>query len=373
MPCRDALVKKFIMSFIGQHFLAGFDGPSVTRDVRDLILKERVLGFTLFKWNIESAGQLRALTGELKALAHQAGYDILLAVDQEGGRVERLPEPFNRIPSMRRWAEVCRKQGSDEPIAELGRILGREVRLAGFNLDFAPVVDVDLNALNPIIGDRSFSSDAAVVVKHARAIIRGLIGEGVIPCLKHFPGHGATSKDSHLELPVDDRAQEDILATDARPYRALMAEGLVPTLMTAHVLYSGIDPDSPGTLSEKIVAKILRESLGYDGVVFSDDLLMKAIADHHDLADVCERFFLIGGDAALVCKDPELSLDLIRKTRAKAASTEGAELATKLDRSLARLNALKSRFLPALHADAAPMAELIQKHKAYVEALFKTA
>jgi beta-N-acetylhexosaminidase len=361
------------MSLVGQHFLAGFDGLSVTAVVRDLILKERVLGFTLFKWNIESAEQLRGLTGELKALARQAGYDILLAVDQEGGRVERLPEPFNRVPSMRRWAEACRKEGSDEPMAELGRILGREVRLAGFNLDFAPVVDVDLNAMSPIIGDRSFSSDAGVVTRHARAVIRGLLGEGVIPCLKHFPGHGATSKDSHLELPVDGRPREDILATDVLPYRALMAEGLVPALMTAHVLYPGIDPNHPGTLSEKIVANLLREGLRYDGVVFSDDLLMKAIADHFDLADVCERFFLIGGDAVLVCKDPELAQDLIRKTRAKTLSADGVELATKLNRALMRLDALKSRFLPRFYSEDAPLAEAVQKHKAYVDGLFNTA
>lgn len=358
------------MSFIGQHFLAGFDGPSVTQEVRDLILKERVLGFTLFKWNIESAGQLFELTGELKSLAREAGYDLLIAVDQEGGRVERLPEPFNRIPSMRRWTEICRKEGSIQPIAELGKILGREVRLAGFNLDFAPVVDVDLNEANPIIGDRSFSSDAAEVTRYARAVIRGLIGEGVIPCLKHFPGHGATSKDSHLELPVDERAAKDILTIDVSPYRALFAEGLVPALMTAHVLYPQIDADNPGTLSEKIVSKILREDLAYDGVVFSDDLLMKAIADNYDLAEVCERFFLIGGDAALVCKEPELTIELIGKIRAKTSLANGDELLAKLGKARSRLNALKAKFLPDLHADAGAFAQIVARHKSYVEKLF---
>jgi beta-N-acetylhexosaminidase len=350
---------------IGQHFLAGFDGFSVTDKVRELILDKKILGFTLFKWNVESATQLCALNDELKSLARQAGYDLILAVDQEGGRVQRLPTPFTKIPAMREWGKLCAKNGDLDPVFELGRILGREVRLAGFNLDFAPVVDVDTNGDSPIIGDRSFSPDKTMVVKCARQLIRGLIREGVIPCAKHFPGHGATSVDSHLALPVDTRGREEILAADVMPYRELMHEHLMPTVLTAHVLYPDIDPDYPATLSEHVIGGLLRGEMGYDGVVLTDDLLMQAIADNYDLTEAARRFFSIGGDVALVCKCPELCLEMISKIESDA----DANLKEKFAQSFSRLENLKRQFMPSLLIDG-DVATVTKKHQDYLEKLF---
>lgn len=349
----------------GQHFLSGFDGFSVTPVVRDLILKDKILGFTLFKWNIESAEQLRELNRELTALGHQAGYDIVLAVDQEGGRVERLPAPFNRVPSMRRWMALCDQQASLAPLTELGRILGRETRLAGFNLDFAPVVDVDLNEHNPAIGDRSFSSDPQKVAAGACEIAKGLIAEGVIPCFKHFPGHGATSVDSHLDLPVDERSVDDLWATDILPYREAMARGLVATLMTAHVLYPNIDAQAPATLSPKIIDGLLRQRLGYDRLVFSDDMTMQAIADRLDLADAAKSFFMAGGDVALVCKGAEHCRDIV----AKIAGDDDPDLAQALARAQTRISALKARFFPAFARDE-NWRDIVTKHGDTVSGLF---
>jgi beta-N-acetylhexosaminidase len=231
-------------------------------------LKEKILGFTLFAHNIESAAQLIELNKELKSLAKQVGYDIVIAVDQEGGKVERLPSPFSKIKPMRDWGDIFSQTGRVEPLYELGKILGSEVRAAGFNLDFAPVVDVDLHSANPIIGNRSFSSHPEVVYKLARQVIRGLLHEGMIPCLKHFPGHGATTKDSHLELPHDNRPADKIFRYDILPFKKLIEEDLAPTIMTAHVVYSELDKKNPATLSEKIIKEILREKLNYDGMVF---------------------------------------------------------------------------------------------------------
>lgn len=271
------------------------------------------MGFTLFSRNVENATQLIELNKELKALAKQAGYDIVLAVDQEGGKVERLPSPFSKIKSMRDWGDIFAKTGRVEPLFELGKILGSEVRAAGFNLDFAPVVDVDLHSANPIIGNRAFSPYPEVVYKLARQVIRGLMHEGVIPCLKHFPGHGATTKDSHVELPHDNRPAEKIFKYDITPFKKLIDENLAPTIMTAHVVYSQLDIKNPATLSEKILKEILRKKLNYDGMIFSDDLLMKAVFDHHDLFSASQRFFHCGGDVVLICKHPELTLELIEK------------------------------------------------------------
>lgn len=354
---------------VGQHFLAGFDGFSVTDDVRELILKEKILGFTLFKWNIESAGQLKALNDELQSLAREAGYELILAVDQEGGRVQRLPEPFTKIPAMRFWAEACAKCGTPEAVHELGRILGCEVRLAGFNLDFAPVVDIDTNAQNPIIGDRSFASDAATVTHHARELIRGLIREGVIPCLKHFPGHGATHKDSHLELPVDDRPWEELRALDVVPYLSLISENLAPAVMTAHVLYPKIDSHNPATLSRHIIGDFLRGELGYDGVVFSDDFLMKAIADNHDLTDAARTFFEIGGDVVLVCKRPELSLEMIQRLKSECAANNASNLRENLRHATQRIENLKRQFFPSFHGEVS-LASATKRHQDFVKSIF---
>lgn len=323
---------------LGQHFLAALDGPQISPLERDLILKYKILGFTLFKRNIESAQQVLELNRELKALAKQAGYDLILAVDQEGGRVFRLPEPFTQILPMRHWARFL--QNDLKKFHELGLILGKEVAAAGFTLDFAPVVDVDTNPLSPIIGDRSFSENPEHVFLAAREVIRGLIDVGIMPCLKHFPGHGATTQDSHHEQPHDDRSLKDLEETDLVPYQKLIAENLAPTIMTAHVVYPQIDKENPATLSQKIIQKILRETLQYNGVIFSDDMLMKAIFDNHDLTKACRDFFHCGGDAVLICQQPELATEIIKKL------AKDSSLAQNLTTSQKRLKALKKRFPP---------------------------
>lgn len=316
---------------VGRHFLAGFDGYEVTSVVRDLILKQNILGFTLFSWNIESAEQLIALNEELQSLARQARYDLILAVDQEGGRVARLPEPFTTIPPLRACAKLTEAQ-----LFLLGQIVSEEVSLAGFDLDFAPVVDVDLNPKNPIIGDRSFSKDPEEVFRCAKNFIRGFEQNGVLTCLKHFPGHGATTEDSHEGLTKDCRPFSEIESIDLVPYKKLIQEKLAQTIMTAHVTYEAIDPKNPATLSEKIIKNILREDLQFNGVLFSDDFLMKAIRDHYDLTEAAKRFFEIGGDVVLICKEPERTLEILSRLQKEV----DPRLQTFLKTSVQRLQGL---------------------------------
>lgn len=303
------------------------------------------------------------LTRELKALAQQAGYTLLLAVDQEGGRVERLPTPFSKVKPMREWGDLFARTGRVEPLFELGKILGSEVHAAGFNIDFAPIVDVDLHAENPVIGDRAFSSHPEVVYKLARQVIRGLMHEGVTPCLKHFPGHGATIKDSHLELPHDNRPAEKIFKYDITPFKKLMGENLAPTVMTAHVVYSELDKKNPATLSEKILKEILREKLKYDGVIFSDDLMMKAILDHHDLFAASKRFFHCGGDVVLICKHPETTLELIEKFAKEKPKNLQLKPAKK------RIEKLKKTIQTSLPEKN--LKELLEKNQETMQTLFR--
>lgn len=353
---------------IGQHFLAALRDTEVTAEVRDLILKEKVLGFTLFKWNIESPEQLCELTSELHALAAQAGYPLVLAIDQEGGRVERLPEPYLQIPAMRKWYEVYQSSGNTQLFYELGTMLAEEVRSCGFNLNFAPVVDVDTNPINPIIGNRAFSSEAEIVYLCARDLIRGMHDHGVMACLKHFPGHGATSADSHLELPFDNRNFDEIQNIDLIPYKRLIQDGLAPTLMTAHVKYPQIDNEVPATLSPVILSDLLRGELNYQGIIFSDDFLMKAIFDHYGLHDACLKFFKSDGDVVLICKYPDMTLKLISQLRAEL---KGQLLEKKLVDSYQRIRVMQERYLKPLPTFAkADLEPLLNKHRAFVTKYF---
>lgn len=350
------------MSDIAQHILAALNGTQITPLERDLILKEKILGFTLFKRNIESAAQLAELTCELKTLARQAAYELILAVDQEGGRVFRLPEPFSKIPPMRWWGDLFEKTGAVKPLFELGRILGSEVITAGFDLDFAPVVDVDGHADNPVIADRSFSKSPQVVYKLARQVIRGLITENVIPCLKHFPGHGATTQDSHEVLPQDNRDLSQLEETDLFPFKQLIAEQLAPTIMTAHVVYPKVDADAPATLSKKWLNDILRKKLNFNGVLFSDDLLMNAIKNNYKIDKAALRFFECGGDVALIGNEPEKTLEVIRKLRNNKA------LASRLQASAQRIKNLKQNF-PEHKKSHVPLENVIEKNTRVLERL----
>lgn len=328
---------------IGQHFLAAMRDTQVTSEVKELILKEKVLGFTLFKWNIESAEQLKELNAELQSLAKQAGYELILAVDQEGGRVERLPAPYLQIPPMRKWADLHFANPEKRILYQLGKILGEQVRMAGFNLNFSPVVDVDTNPNNPIIGNRAFSSEPEAVYECAKEIILGLTEMGVISCLKHFPGHGDTNADSHLEMPFDDRDFSVLQDVDLVPYKRLIQDDLAHSLMTAHVKYTQIDNSMPATLSPMILTEMLRKELNYNGLVFSDDFLMKAIFDHYGLHDACLKFFQSDGDVVLICKYPDMTLKLIRQLREEL---NGQLLEKKLRNAYKRIDALKKKFLP---------------------------
>ena len=257
----------------GQLLFAGFDGPELPADLAALIAQGRVGGVTLFARNLRAPAQVRELVHELLDRA-PAGAPLTVAIDQEGGRVQRLRAPWTEWPPMRRLGERDRP----EETRALARALGRELADLGIDLDFAPVVDVDSNPANPVIGDRSFSPSPERVALHAVAFIEALQAEGVAACAKHFPGHGDTDVDSHLELPRLACDMERLREIELPPFRAAIGCG-VASVMTAHILFPRLDPQLPATLSRDVLS-CLRGELGYGGLVFSDDLEMEAIASH---------------------------------------------------------------------------------------------
>jgi beta-N-acetylhexosaminidase len=294
---------------LGQLLWIGFEGPSVDAELRDSIARGRCGGVTLFARNLVTGDggdldvdQLLDLNRKIRAAVAANEAPLLISVDQEGGSVQRFREPATRWPPMMSLA------GADEARAEaVGRALGLELAALDVDVDFAPVLDVHTNPDNPVIGERAFSTEPGRAADLALAFARGLAAAGVLGCGKHFPGHGDTATDSHLALPRVSADRERIDAVELVPFARAVAAGL-PMIMTAHVVFEALDPDLPATLSPKVVRGVLRDALGYAGVVVSDDLDMKAIAAHWGIAEAAERAILAGCDVLLLCRDPEHQL-----------------------------------------------------------------
>jgi len=315
----------------GQLLFCGFEGTGVPDDLAALIAAGRIGGVILFARNIENPEQVRALTTELHGLAPEEA-PLMLAIDQEGGRVQRLREPWTEWPPMR----VVGDRDEVTLTEEIARALARELGDLGIQLDFAPCVDVDTNPDNPIIGDRSFGRTPERVSKHAAHFIDAMQRAGVAACAKHFPGHGDTATDSHLELPRLDHGLERLRRIELPPFRAAVEAG-VASIMTAHVLFPALDAERPATLAPEVM-RLLREELGYEGVVFSDDLEMKAVADHYSPQDLVTGSLAAGVDALLVCRSASLRGEVL----AQLETLGRASLAA----SLARMNHMKQRFRP---------------------------
>ncbi len=280
---------------IGQLVFGSLSGPSVSAEFAALAREFGLGGVTLFKRNIEEPAQVAELAREVRGLVPAA--PLWVAIDQEGGRVARLRRPFTEWPPM----AALGREGDPTLTARFARALAAELTAVGITLDFAPVLDVHTNPANPIIGDRAFSHDAAVVAARGATVIEELQRAGVAACGKHFPGHGDTSVDSHLALPVVDHAPDRIRRVECVPFRAAIAAG-VAFMMTAHVLVPSMDEALPATLSKTIVDGLLRKELGYEGVILSDDLEMRALADGWPRGEAAVLSIAAGCDGVLLCR-----------------------------------------------------------------------
>jgi len=284
----------------GQRLVVGLSGQQVTQEERAWIRDVQPGGFILFARNIAEPAQVRELNRELLSLLPR-DLPPIRCVDQEGGRVQRVKSPATIWPPMR-WVG---NYGDLAFTANVARAIAREVRAMHFDLDFAPVADVDSNPKNPIIGDRSFSDIAELAADHVAAFIIAMQAEGCIACAKHFPGHGDTSTDSHLELPKVEKDPGDLEEIELTPFRAAV-KAQVGTVMTAHVLFPAWDERLPATMSPRILKTVLRDRMRFPGVVVSDDLEMKAVRDHFPLEQQLALGTAASVDVFLVCSDPAL-------------------------------------------------------------------
>jgi beta-N-acetylhexosaminidase len=334
-----ALKKTDLDTAVANLFAVGFHGTSVTEDLAWLI-DRGVSTIILFKRNVDSPEQVSKLCGEIK---RRAGRPILVAIDQEGGRVARLRGKFTDIPSMR---DVGRANDIDLA-RHVGMVLGKELRAVNIDVNFAPCMDVDTNPANPVIGDRSFGKSPQLVTRMGVAVIEGLQSAGIAACAKHFPGHGDTDTDSHYVLPTIDHPLGRLERIELPPFAAAIRAG-VAMIMTAHVVLTQIDPDVPATMSERVMRGLLRERLRFDGVVVSDDLEMRAIAEHYGAEQAILRGLAAGVDLFCICHNHQLQHRAIdRLIDAVEAGDVSREL---VDESNARIHALLAKYAHAAHA-----------------------
>lgn len=321
----------------GQSMMFRFEGPEFTDEARAAFADIRPAGVLFFSDNITSRSQIRNLCAELQREAESLDLPpLLIAIDQEGGLVSRLPADFVTVPSAMAQAAT----GSLADVATCARLTGAELREVGINLDYAPVLDVNIDPRNPVIRTRSFGESVDLVTACGLATIDGLRDTNVIPTAKHFPGHGDTNVDSHLGLPVVAHASDRLHAVELAPFKAAITAG-IPAIMSAHIVFPALD-EHPATLSRPILTDLLRDQLGFTGVIFTDSMSMDAIARHYGVGDAAVRAKAAGVD---VLEANESLDDQRERCNAIARALDNGALdINELAQSAKRVQALRQQF-----------------------------
>ncbi|MDB5641923.1 MAG: beta-N-acetylhexosaminidase [Hyphomicrobiales bacterium] len=293
-------------------FICGVSGLVLTDEERRFLADSAPWGLILFKRNVSDQAQLLALTTEFREIVGRADAPVL--VDQEGGRVQRLGPPvWPAYPAAARFDALTHSDDEKADFVRLSaRLIGQDLRACGIDVDCLPVLDVPAPGGHNVIGDRAYAADPAQVARLGGAAAEGLMLAGVLPVMKHVPGHGRAGADSHLELPRVDASLAELERADFVPFRALAH---LPMAMTAHVVYTALDPTGPATTSRKVVQEIIRRAIGFDGLLMSDDLSMKALSG--SFTDRTTALFAAGADMALHCNG-----DLTEARQVAAASPE---------------------------------------------------
>lgn len=259
---------------LGELFIMGFNGQEVSDETAAFLTQAKIGGVILFGPNYENPEQVAELINEVQD-CRVGDLPLWISVDHEGGKVQRFRNGFTRIPE----AGILAKNNSPKLLFELSEKISAELKAVGVNVNFAPVADINSNPKNPVIGNRAYGENEEMVSKMVSAFVRGHLTQGVQPCVKHFPGHGDTTMDSHFALPKVIDTLDALRERELRPFTKAFKSGC-RWVMTAHLLNANLDPDKPATLSKKTLDGILRDELRYTGLVVSDDMEMKAITAH---------------------------------------------------------------------------------------------
>jgi len=289
---------------VGIHLVAGFEGIEINDHLQTIIKDLGAAGVILFSRNFESPEQLAELTRKIREMAEGR---IFICVDQEGGRVARLKEPFTIWPTMNELGRT----NDIELATSFGKAIAKELLAVGIDWNLAPIMDVNSNPDNPIIGDRAFGDNPGVVSKMGVAVIKAMQDQGLMACAKHFPGHGGTSKDSHLELPMVVANEDEIYRQELAPFVAAIDAG-VASIMPAHVLYPSLDMAHPASTSRVLIQGKLRQALLYNDIVITDDLEMKAVSEKYEPYDLIFMAAMAGNDFLLACNNFELQEQIVK-------------------------------------------------------------
>ena len=322
---------------IGQLLIAGFNGHQVPPELRSLAKSFGLGGVILFARNVAEPEQVAEVAFDAARLVPDL--PVWVSVDQEGGRVARLKSPFTEWPPM-----ATLGRSGDVRLAErFARALAAELKSVGITLDYAPVLDIHTNPKNPVIGDRALAEKAEDVARLGAAVVKALQAEGIAACGKHFPGHGDTSTDSHIELPLVEHPPDRLRAVEFLPFKAAVDAG-VATIMTAHVLVPSLDEKRPATLSRHIVQDLLRTELKFEGVILSDDLEMKAVAAEYAVPDSAVMAIQAGCDGVLICSGDHDTQAAALEALVHAVEDQRLAL-TRVEDALNRQRRAKERFL----------------------------
>ena len=347
-PIAEAVAAMSTEQKVSQLLVAGIEGTQLGQDAVQAVQDYQVGGVILFGRNVESAWQLAELTNGLKDL--NGDYTpLFLCVDQEGGRVDRMPPEVERTPSAWSVGQTLDTEGVG---AAYGALLAEECAAFGFNMDFAPSLDIWSNPDNTVIGDRAFGNDWEWTAFFGMSAVESMEEQGgVIPVVKHFPGHGDTSVDSHVALPVVDKSLEELWQSELVPFNMVLnqedyfgaqAGPSAPAVMVAHILLSQVDPDYPASLSHRVVTGLLREEMGFDGVVCTDDLTMGAVSNTYGMGEAAVLAVETGCDLLLVCHGAD-NLTAARDALLEAADS-GRLSPERLDESVKRILSLKAEY-----------------------------
>ncbi|MEH7235634.1 beta-N-acetylhexosaminidase [Bacillus sp. JJ1562] len=321
---------------IGQMIFAGISGTKMNSKMNQLITKYHVGGIIFNGDNLVSPKQTVTYVNKIKQ-ANQGNIPLFFGVDQEGGRISKLPGGLLDFPTNLEIGKI-----NDPALSnDLGTVLGKELQAFGFNVNFAPVLDVNSNPDNPVIGNRSFSSDPETVGKLGVQTMKGLQSQSIISAVKHFPGHGDTHVDSHLELPKVDKTREELENLEFIPFRQAVNEG-ADMVMIGHILVPALDKTFPSSMSKKIITDILRKELGFNGVVITDDFFMKAITNDYDIGKAAVQSIKAGSDIVMVAHDYDKVVHVRNSIKKAVANGEISE--KRIDESVGRILQLKEKY-----------------------------
>lgn len=322
---------------IGQLVISGVDSTSIDSTIENLIQKKYISGVILFNRNISNAQQLLNLTNSIKNINKSNNIPLFISVDEEGGIVSRLPNEFIKLPKN----SYIGKINSSTFSYEVGKSIGKELSSLGYNMDFAPVMDINSNPKNPVIGSRSFGNNKEIVTKLGIETMKGLQSENIISVIKHFPGHGDTSVDSHIGLPIVNNDLTRLNNLELVPFKSAIKNG-ADVVMVSHILLPKIDSEYPASLSSKITTDLLRKELNFDGVIITDDMTMGAITENYDIGDASVKSLLAGSDIILVCHDYNNVTKVLKSIKTAIKNNTLSE--QRINQSLYRILSLKQKY-----------------------------